>query len=108
MHETHAGVGDVIVWIVFKVPCQRIDQCAVVVAMAWMNAHAGRLIHHQQVFVFVNNVKRNILGYDLILIAGAVHHHRNLVARMHSVIAFHGCAVHTDALSLGGVLDAVA
>ena len=108
VHQSHAWVGNVIVWVVLEMPGEGIDQCAVVVAMARMHAHSCGLVHHQQVVVLIDDVQRDVLGDNLILVARTVHHHRDLIARMHAVVALDGAAVHADALCLGGVLDSVA
>ena len=108
VHQTHARVGHIIVGVIFEMPCESVDQRAVVVAVARVHTHAGRLVHHKQFGVFVNDVQRDVLRHDFVLIARAVHHHADDVTRMHAVVRFHGGAVHADALRLGGVLNAVA
>ena len=40
---------------------QRIEQCAILVAVSWMDQHSSRLVHHDQVFVLEYNFEWNVL-----------------------------------------------
>ena len=108
MHQAHARVGYIVVGVVFKVPCKGIHQGAVVVAVAGMHTHAGGLIHHQQRFVFIHDVERNVLRNDFVFVAWSVHHHGNDFAGVHAIVRLHRASVHAYALGFGSILNAVA
>ena len=40
---------------------QRVHQRAGLYARAHVNRHPGRLVHHHQVFIFINNIERQVL-----------------------------------------------
>ena len=42
---------------------ERVHQRAVVVARRRMHHHAAGLDHHRQVFILIENIQRNILGF---------------------------------------------
>ena len=52
---------------------QGVDEGAVEVAVAGMYHHAGRLVHHEHVVIFINYIERNVLR-DQVDAAAAVRH----------------------------------
>ena len=107
VNEPHSWVGHIVIGIVLEVPCKGVDQRAIVIAVAWVHAHAGRLVHHQQGIVFLHDVDGDVLCYNLIFVAWAVHHHGDDFAGVHAVVRLHGLAVHANTLRFGCVLNTV-
>ena len=108
MDKAQARVGHVIVGVILEVPSESIDQGAVEVAVARVHDHAGGLVDDHQAGVFIDDVQRDVLGDDFALIAGTIHHHADDVTGVHAVVALDRTAVHSNALCLSGILDAVA
>lgn len=75
-------------------PRNGVHQRTVVVTTARMNDKSGRLVHHQQVIVLINNFQRNIFSFYRVFIERSVKHHDNLLERLYLIIAFHGPAVN--------------
>ena len=57
-----------------EVECQGIYQGPFEMAVPWVYDHPGSLVHHQEVFILVDYVKRDVLGQDL-QSAPPVRHH---------------------------------
>ena len=47
---------------IFHVVQERIHQCPRRMTRRWVHHKAGRLIHHQDVFIFIDHADRNRLG----------------------------------------------
>ena len=84
----------VIVRIIFHMPRQSIHQCSMIVSMSRMHHQARRLIYYHQVFIFVNDIKRNIFGNYLILITRTIHHDRYHVKWLHLIAALYRFSVN--------------
>ena len=106
--KTHFGVVGIEARVVFQVPCHGVDERAVEVAGSRVHHHAGGLVDDHQRIVFIDDVERNVLGLDGGVVARAVEHERDDVARAHLVVALHGALVHVDEARVGSLLDAVA
>jgi len=108
MDESEARVGDVVVGVVAEVPSERVDECAVEVAVSGMDDHSGGFVDDKHLLIFVNDVEGDVLRDDFVLVAWAVHDDADEVARVYAIVAFDGFTVDADAGGVGGVLDAVA
>ena len=64
MHKPYTRVCRIIVRIVLEVIGKGIDERTRVIPMPWVNDQPSRLIHHEQVWVFINNLQWDILGND--------------------------------------------
>ena len=73
-----------------------------------MHHETSRFVYHQKGVVFVNDVERNIFGYDFMLVARAIHHYGDYVVGLYAVVRFDGSPVGKDATSLCSLLYAVA
>ena len=73
-----------------------------------MDTHASGFVDHEQFVVLIDDVERNVLSHDFVLVARTVHDHADDVARMDAVVRLHGPSVHADAFGVGGILDTVA
>ena len=56
MHKPYTRVRRIIVRIVLEVISKGIDERTRVIPMPWVNNQPSRLIHHEQVWVFINNL----------------------------------------------------
>ena len=79
-----------------------------VVAVSGMNDQAGRFVNHQQVVVFIDDVQRNVFGFDLHAAALVGHHKGDHIARPDLVVGLDDAVVHPHVFGLDGQLDAVA
>ena len=85
-----------------------VHQRAVVVPVSGMHHHAGGLVHHQHVVVFIDNVQGNVFRENLRAAALVRHHKLYNVARAHNVVGFYHFVVHQHVAQLDGLLHAVA
>ncbi len=108
MHESQTRVVHVIIGGVAEVPCEGVDECAVVIAVSGVHDKSGRLVYHKHVSVFINNVERYILGDDLEFISWTVHYDLHHIERLHPIVTLYGFSVYKNAACLGGLLHAVA
>ena len=108
VYESEPRVGNVIVWIVFEMPCEGVDKCAVVISVSRMHDKSCGLVDHEQVFVFIDYVERYVLGYDFVFIARTVHHDAYDIRWLDLVGRFYRRTVDEDASCVGSLLYPVA
>ena len=108
MYQSHMRVVSIIVRIIFQMPGDGIDQCTMIVSVSGVHNQPGRLVHHHQVFVFVDNIQGNVFRNNLIIVAGTIHHHRNHIQRFHLIATLHGLAVSHDKTVFSSLLYAIA
>jgi hypothetical protein len=86
---------------------QRVDQCLPLVAGRWMHDHAGRFVHDEKVFVFMQyregdgfcNAKRRSRGWNF---------DENPLKRPEAVRGFYLPLIHPDGTASNQLLDLVA
>ena len=88
MHKPHMRVVGIIIGNIFHMPGDGIDKRAVIVPVSGVHHQPCRFVDNHQVLVFIHDIKGNIFGDNLIFIAGAVHHDRYHIQRLHFVAAF--------------------
>ena len=89
-------------------PCYGVDQRTVVVSASRMHYQSGRFVDYHQIVVLIDYIQWNIFGNDIIIITWTVHHHRQHVARLYFITAFHRFAVRHDKTGVGSLLNTVA
>ena len=93
---------------IFHVPCQCIHKRTVIVSMPRMYYQSRRLVHYHYILIFVNDIKGNIFGNNLVLVTGAVHHDGNDIERLYFIAALHRLTVGHDKSIFGSLLNTVA
>ena len=93
---------------IFHVPCQRIDKRTVIVSVSRMYYQSRRLVHYHYIWIFVNDIKGDIFGNNLVLITRTVHHDGNDIERLNLVAALHRLTVSHDESIFGSLLNTVA
>ena len=93
--------------IVFHVPGDGVDQSAAVVSVSGVHYQSGGFVHHHEVVVFIDDIERDVFGYDLVLVAWAIHHEGDDIHRLYLVTTLDGLAVGHDAAGFRGFLYAV-
>ena len=107
VHEAEPRVGDIIIGIIFEMPCEGIDERAGIVSVSGMHHQSGGLVDHKHVVVLVDYVERYVFGQYLEIVARTVHHYLHHIERLDPVIGFYCFAVDEYAPGIGGILDAV-
>lgn len=87
---------------------KRVDESSVKMAVAWMYAHAGRLVDYQHVLILIDYVERNVFRLDLEAMALVRQHELNLVVRSDYGISLGRLPVEKDVASLYRKLNPVA
>ena len=108
VHEPQAWILGVVVRVILEVIGQGIDQCPRIVAMPGMDDEARGLIDHQEVFVLVDDVQRDILGDDLQLTARTAQLERDDLEGLNAVVGLDGAVADEDIAALQRLLDAAA
>ncbi len=108
MHEPEPGVIDVVVGIVFEMPCEGVDESAGIVAMPGMDHESRRLVDDENSLVFIDYIERDILCYYLKFIARTIHHDAHDIVGLHLVARLRGFAVDDYASGVGRLLNTVA
>ena len=72
-----------------------------------MNHQSCRLIHHQQIIVFIYYIKRDILRYNLKIITGTIHHNAHHITRLDLIAALHRLPIHNHAICISRLLDTI-
>ena len=106
--HAHALVFGVGLLLDTEVEGQGVDQGAVVIAMARMHHHAGGFVHHQHIFVFVNDVQGNVLGQNLEPAALVGHDELHHIAGPYYVVGLDGLVIHQHIAGFDGLLHAAA
>ena len=75
--------------------------------MAGVHHHAGRLVHHQHVIVFVNDVQGNVFRQNLRAAPLVGHDEFHHVARSDNVIGLDRFVVHQHIAQFDGLLHTV-
>ena len=73
-----------------------------------MDHHPRRLVDHQHVVVFIDDIERDVLRDDLQSAAPVGHHETDHVARADDIVGLDGRLPHPHVAFLEGLLDAVA
>ena len=89
MHQSHLRIVRIVCRNVSQMPCNSIDQGAMIIAASRMYHKSCRLVYHHKFTVLVNNVKWNIFRNNVVVIFRTVHHHRQYIQRFHLIAAFH-------------------
>ena len=108
MNKSHVRIIRIIIGIIFHMPGKRIDQSAMIIPMSRMHYQSGRLIHHHQIGIFINDSKGNIFRDNFIFVTRTVHHHRDNIQRLYFIATFHRLAVGHNESSFGSLLNTVA
>ena len=87
VHKPHVRVIGIIIGNIFHVPGNGIDKRAMIVAMSGMHHQPGRFVNHHKELVFIDYIKGNVFGNNLVFIAGTIHHNRYHVQRFYLVTA---------------------
>ena len=87
-----------------QVEGQGVHQRAVVVAVSGVHHHAGRLVHHQHVIVFIYYIQGNVFREYLQAAALVRHNELDHVARTDHVVGLYGNVVHQHIAHLDGLL----
>ena len=90
-----------------QIVSQGIHQRAVKIPVSRMHHHPGRLVHHQYVLVFIDDIQRNVLRDDIYAAAAIRHHEPDHIAGADDDIRLGEFPVHEDITGLDGALDAV-
>ena len=107
MHQAHFRTVCVEVFIVFHVPCNGIYQCTMKVSHSWVHHKSSRFVHHKQFSIFVNNIQRNVLCLDSVIVSGAIEHQSNHVVGTNFIVTLHRLIVHMHETSLCSLLNSV-
>ena len=91
-----------------QIVCKGVYKGAVVIPVPRVNYHSGRLVHHQDIVVFVGDVKRDILRDNLRAAAFVGHHKLHDVAWPDNVICLHGLVIDQHIAKFDGLLNPVA
>ena len=86
---------------------QGVDEGAVEVAVARMHHHPRRLVHHEHVVIFIDDVERNVLRDEIDAAAPVRHYETDYVSRTHEQIRLRRLLPHLDISLLDGTLDTV-
>ena len=70
-----------------------------------MNHHAGLLVEHQHIIIFIYYVQRNVFRKNLKPAALVRHHKLDHITGTYDIIGLHYLVIHTDIFSLDGKLD---
>lgn len=89
---------------ILEMVSQGIHQRAGVVAVGWMNHHAGLFVNDQDICIFIDDLHRNIFGDDLNLPGWMRKHHRDDIIGMNAVIRLDGLVIDEDVTSMGSLL----
>ena len=73
-----------------------------------MHDKSCRFVNHQQIVILIYNIKRNVLGDNLKLVAWTVHYHLHHIQRFYPVVALYSLAIDKNATRLCSLLHAVA
>lgn len=101
VHQSGAHVPFLKQRSVFKVPRQRVDERAAVVAVAGVYDESGRLVYYQQIVVFVWYVERYVFRNDFHLPFWVGHDYGDAVERLYLVARLDRYAVHEYVAAVG-------
>ena len=104
--HAHALVLGIGLLLQAQMESQGVDQRAVVIAVTGMHHHAGGLVHHQHVFVFIDDIQGDVFRKDLQAAPLVGHDKFDHVAGPDDVIGLHRSVVHQHVTQFDGVLDA--
>lgn len=108
VYESQAGIVNIVIGIVSKMPCECVDKGAAVISMSGMHNETWLLIDNEYVFILINYIQGDILWYNLEVVSGAVHDHTDHIEGLYPIIAFYRLAVYENASRFGGLLYTVA
>ena len=107
MNQSHLRVIRVVLGIIPQMPSYGIHQCAMIVAASGMHHQPCRFVDDHQVFIFIHDIKRYILGDDVVIISRTIHHHGNDLARLYLITTLHRFAVGHYIPHVGSPLNTV-
>ena len=96
VHKTHLWVIGIEFGIILQMPCHGIDECSVCISTARMYNQACRLVHDHEVIILIDNIERDILGDNGIVVGRGVECDHNLVAWLYLVVALYNLSVDGD------------
>ena len=108
VHKSHAGIIDIVIGIVPEVPRERIDECAVIVAMPGVHHKSRRLIHDKHHIILIDYVEGYVFGEHFKLISRPVHDHLHHIERFHTIVGLDSLAIDKHTPGLSCLLNTVA
>ena len=108
MYKPHARVRGIVSRDVAEMPCQGIDQCAVVIAVSRMHNHACRLIDDKHSIILVHDIQRNILCHNLESVTRTIHDYLYNIQRFDAVIGLNGASIDPYTPGIGSHLYTIA
>lgn len=87
---------------------QSVDKRAVIVAVSGMNNEPCGLVDDKHSVILVNYVERNRLWKHLVFIPRSVHHNRDDIERLDTIVAFYETSIDKNTACVGSLLNTVA
>ena len=104
MYQSQTGIAYIIVGGIPEIVRQCVYQCPAIIPVSGVYDQSCRFVDNQDGFVFVYDIERYVLGYDLEFVSGSIHDDRHDIERLYAIVRLDRFPVYENTASFGCLL----